>query len=282
METGNNFAQAYSRNNIAEGIKGLKLTINLRYDGLAIVVSDPSGKGVLDIFQASWLASKEDAYLIEQTQKFFDQHHILPQKAAGIHWLFSVSKCSLIPDIFHQQGQGHELLSQTSRLEENETVYSDFWKLKDIVGLYALSQKLHDWAIAQNEKSTIAHSSFALNNLSMNATGDDFNCLMMVSDNFAELFITKKGKMIFYNQFPFDVHEDLLYYLLFALEQNRILAPEVKLKVGGAITKGSELYNLLSTYIGKVTEVPVPIGKTSAPQLSRNQLRQVAHLIASL
>lgn len=282
METGNNYNKVYSRNNIAEGIKGLKLTINLRYDGVAIVVSEPSGKGVLDIFQTSWLASKEDTYLIEKTQKFFDQHHILPQKAAGIHWLFSVSKCSLIPDIFHQQGKGHELLSHTTRLAEDESVYSDFWTHKDIVGLYALSQKLHDWAIAQNEKCTIAHSSFALNNLSMGATGDDFNCLLMVSNNFAELFITKKGKAIFYNQFPFDVHEDLLYLLLFALEQNKILAPEAELKVGGAITKGDTLYNLLSTYIGKVTEVPAPIGKTSAPQLSRNQLRQVAHLIASL
>lgn len=282
METGNNHSQVYSRNNIAEGIKGLKLTINLRYDGLALVVSDPSGKGVLDIFQTSWLASKEDTYLIEQAKKFFDQHHISLQKAAGIHWLFSVSKCCLIPDIFHQQGKGRELLSHTAHLAANESVYSDFWTHKDIVGLYALSQKLHNWAMAQNEKCTIAHSSFALNNLSMGATGDDYNCLLMVSDNFAELFISKKGKVIFYNQFPFDVHEDLLYYLLFALEQNKILAPEVELKVGGAISKGSELYNLLNTYIGTVSEVPPPIGKTSAPQLSRNQLRQVAHLIASL
>ena len=283
METGNNLHRVYSKNNIAESIIAQRLIINFRYDGLTLVVSDTSGKQVLEIANTSWLATKDDKQLIEHAREFFEEHNITLQQAAGIHWLFSVSKCSLIPDIFHQKGQGPELLSFTSRLEENESVFSDFWTRKDIVGLYALPQALHDWVMSQNEKTTIAHISHALNNFSLQHIGKSEFCLLMVSDSFAEFYISKNGKMIFYNQFPFDVFEDLLYYLLFALEQNRILAPEAELEVTGiAAAKGSELYKLLSTYIGKVSDVNVPMGKTSATHITRNQLRQVAPLIASL
>lgn len=283
METGNNLHRIYSKNNLAESIIGQQLTINLRYDGLTVIVTNTSGKQVLEIANTTWLATKNEAQLIQNARGFFEEHKITLQQAAGIHWLFSVSKCSLIPDIFHQKGQGHELLSFTSRLDSNENVYSDFWTRKDIVGLYALSLPLHDWVMSQNEKTTFAHISFALNNFSQQHTGKGDFCLLMVSDSFAEFYISRNGKMVFYNQFPFDVYEDLLYYLLFALEQNRVLAPEAELEVTGiAAAKGSELYKLLSTYIGKVSDVNVPMGKTSATHITRNQLRQVAPLIASL
>lgn len=258
------------------------MVINFRYDGLSLVVADVSGKKISEAVHTSWLATKDEDQLIEYAHEFFEEHNIILQQAAGIHWLFSVSKCSLIPDIFHQKGKGHEMLSFTSRLQDNENVYSDFWPRREIVGIYALPQPLHDWAISRNEKSTIAHISHALNAFSLKAAQRD-GCLLMVSKNFAELYISKDGDLLFYNQFPFEIHEDLLYYLLFALEQNRILATEVELHVTGlSATKGSELYNLLSTYIGKVSDVSIPLGINSAPHITRNQLRQVAPLIASL
>ena len=282
METGSNLHPVNSKNNIAEVIIGQSLIINFRYDGLTIVVGQANGKQILEIATTTWLATKDEDQLLEHAREFFDEKNILLSQAASIHWLFSVSKCSLIPDVYHEKGQGHEVLSYTARLTEDESVFSDFWKRKDIVGLYALPLPLHDWAVSQNQKSTIAHISHAMNNFALQQTKSEY-CLLMVSHSFAELYISKGGKLIFYNQFPFEVYEDLLYYLLFALEQNRIIAPEAELEVSGVETlKGSDLYKLLSTYIGKVSDVGIPIGKTSAPHITRNQLRQVAPLIASL
>lgn len=283
METGNNLHRVYSKNNLAETIIGQRLIINFRYDGLTLVAADPTGKQIVDIGSCSWLATKDEDQLVENAEEFFEEHNIALQQAAGIHWLFSVSKCSLLPDILHQKGQGHEILSFTSRLDEGENVYSDFWTRKDIVGLYALPQRVHDWAVSRNSKSTIAHISHGLNNLALQQTARKDYFLLMVSDSFAEFYIAREGKLTFYNQFPFDVFEDLLYYLLFTLEQHRILAPEVELEVTGlASGKGSDLYKLLNTYIGKVSDAGIPMGKTSATHITRNLLRQVAPLIASL
>lgn len=282
METGNRKNLNFTKTSSSPNVKDKQLIINLRYDGLSLLSCEPAGKHIHDIAQSSWLPSRESAYLIEEADKFFEEHNIILTEAAGINWLFSVSKHALIPDTLYQQGQGHIILEKTSRLESDESVYSDFWAHRDIVGLYAISDSLYQWANSKNEKSSVAHSSFALNSLSGKISNDKEFALLQLGTSFAELFIANSETVIFYNQFGFDVNEDLLYYLLFALEQNRILPTELELIVAGNILKGSPLYQLLSTYIGKITEAPIPAGVICAAHLTRNQQRQVAHLIASL
>lgn len=259
-----------------------QLVINVRYDGLTIVVIHADSKEVIEIFETTWLAAKDIAYLIDEIEKFLEEHNLFLKKANAVHWVLSLSRFILVPDIYFDQENSAALLKKSARLEESDVIYSDFWPKHDAVSVYAVPGALRDFIFNKFEKSTIAHCGHNYNALYQLQSYKEELCLLHVSAAFAELFIVKEGKLQFFNQFGYDVNEDILYYLLFALEQNRIPAPEVELKYSGKMQKGDELYKMLITYIGKVEEIELPAGIKSSVKLTRNQLRRNAHLIANL
>lgn len=284
METGNNTsANSLGTNNASSNtLESSYLIINLRYDGLRMLESDKDRKEIRQIFSVNWLASKNPGYLVDECEKFFNEKNLDVAKAEGILWIFSFSKFCLIPDILYHQGNGEALLNQTSRLEAGEHIFSDFWTRRDVVGIYALPEKLLRYIQSKNQNSTMAQNGFAINALfNLQPMQDDF-CYLQVSKAFAELFIAQKGKVIFYNQFAHDVKEDLLYYILSTAEQNKILAPEITLYVSGEIEKGDGLYSLLSKYIGSVNEVKLPANYNASRSLTTHQLRKSVNLLASL
>ncbi len=282
METGSNNPDLQETSLHTKLIEDKQVVINLRYDGLSMLIAEPGARMVLELFETVWLVAKDPAYLITEIQKYFAAKSISLNKAASVHWVISSSKFSLVPDVLFRQGDGAKLLNRTSRLQSNEIVHSDFWSNHDAVAIYALPQSLMDFIFNQFEKSTISHCGHSFNSLlQLQSHKQDF-CHLQVSAAFAELFIVQNNKLIFFNQFPYQVNEDLLYMILTALEENRILAPELKLSYAGKIQKGDSLYKLLSTYIGEVTEIGITSGVSSAKHITPNQLRKMAHLIACL
>ena len=280
METGDKSTQSSTR--AFTDLEGSFVVAHLRYDGLSLLISDSGHKQLKELIHTEWLASKDPGYLIDECQKLLSEKHLNLSRAAGVQWLFSVSKICLIPDILYEQGYGERLLNHTSRLEQGERVFSDFWSRRDVVGVYALPEQLLEYVQQKNSNSNIAHNSYAINSLyNHSGTQDDF-AFLQVSHSFAELYLVQKSKVVFYNQFPHDVSEDLLYYVLFALEQNRILAPEVTLYTSGNVVKGQELHSLLSRYIGKVEGVKLDSKFTNPQQISSHRLREAANLIAVL
>ncbi len=280
METGD--SNPALQDNFTNLIDDNQLIINLRYDGLTMVVCSRENRKVLDVQETTWLAAKDSGYLIEEASKFFDERGISLRSAGAVHWVLSLSKFTLIPDIFFQQGEGHTLLKNSTRLEEDDLIHSDFWTQLDIVCVYAIPQAIKNYIHSVFERSTIAHCGHSFNALRELQSHKSGFCLLQVSAAFAELYIVQNNQLVFFNQFPYDVKEDLLYYVLFALEQNRILAPELELKFAGKIQRGDGMYKMLNTYIGKVEELGIPAGLTSARQITPHQLRCTAHLIASI
>lgn len=58
--------------------------------------------------------------------------------------------------------------------------------------------------------------------------------------------------MQLYNQFNFETKEDVLYYILFTLEQLKINVEEVKLHLFGQLHQEHEIFKLCETYIKNV------------------------------
>ncbi len=56
---------------------------------------------------------------------------------------------------------------------------------------------------------------------------------MNIGDGFIELAAKEKNELVFYNVFNFENNEDILYYLLFMMEQIQLNPLQVKLSVAG-------------------------------------------------
>lgn len=76
-----------------------------------------------------------------------------------------------------------------------------------------------------------------------------------VNKEFFQLFITDKTKLIFFNAFDYQSENDIIYHLLFVLEQKEINTDKVFVKVTGAITN-NDLISLIQKYFKNKIEVP--------------------------
>ena len=282
MVTGNNTSDSKDFSKFNQLIVGNSAVVNLRYDGLSIVISEPNSKKVADVVDISWEPTKKTEGLLAHFQKTLNAEQINLATAASVKWILSFSKFTLVPDVLYQKEKASSYLKHTSKLKEENIIVTDTWKNFDAIMVYALPTPINVFVSSQNQNSSIAHVGYSLYNLQqLQASKNDF-CFLHVSSSFAELLIVQNGKLIFFNQFEYQEEEDLIYLLLFAFEQNGIIAPELTLKYSGKIKKGDSLHKRLSTYIGKVEEIGLPAGILPTPTLAPSQLKNWSHLILSL
>lgn len=276
MEIGSNKGASHSLP-LAES----NLLIHLRRDGLDAVLVNSTTHDILKVYRSSWLPKSDFAGSIPGIESFFVERDIEIRELGGLSVFISAPKFTVIPDILYEQGSGRQILRNTCRINSVDPVFSDFLGRRDAVLIYSLEDSFYQELKSLHPAIRIAHSGYALNALALKQTISEDYYLASISDAFAEFMIVQQGNLVFYNQFPHEVPEDILYYFLFVLEQNRILAPEVKLQVIQG-QKTNTLKELLATYVGTVEDVVYKESSRFGHNHSQNELRQIAHLHATL
>lgn len=79
------------------------------------------------------------------------------------------------------------------------------------------------------------------------------NATILINQSEFNLIVFENSDLIFTNWFDYNNPEDVLYFLMASLESLNVLHTELNLTLAGDISKGDELYNLISKYIGKVS-----------------------------
>jgi hypothetical protein len=78
------------------------------------------------------------------------------------------------------------------------------------------------------------------------------NLYLNVGDGYIELAAKDRGELLFYNVFTFENNEDILYYVLFMMEQFHLNPLHVRLSVAAQRAATDELIQTLKRYIRQV------------------------------
>src|SRR5699024_9399100 len=78
------------------------------------------------------------------------------------------------------------------------------------------------------------------------------------------LSVVQNCNLLLCNDFDYQTHEDLIYYLLFTFKQLELNNETLKLHLSGALDKGTPTYDLLETYIRHIHFVDAPTFKISS------------------
>ena len=68
-----------------------------------------------------------------------------------------------------------------------------------------------------------------------------------------ELVFTKNGNLLYYNTFNHTTSEDVIYYLLFALEQLKLNPETIALQLMGDVEKNDAVYSIIHKYVRNVS-----------------------------
>ena len=187
---------------------------------------------------------------------------IEPNDSSLLQLSFTDTLYTLVPAALFEEDQLASYLSFNHPVNDFEDLELAFNRLPkhEIVIVYAIPGKVK--AIFQDHFLNFKqhHFSFPLiESFLTNETAPEQACLHIQAERF-ELMIKKENQLQYFNSFDYTSAEDLLYYLLFVIEQLQIDREEMPMKLYGEFEKHSTLYDLLHRYIRKLEIGKRPAG----------------------
>lgn len=218
-------------------------------------------------------------------EKYDDCLHQLPYRidhSQRIEAIFDFRKFALLPQSLYQKGKGPEMLSYTAHLQKGEQVFVDQWVQSEAVLAYSLPAPLVTWFHKRFQAGRFRQQGSAMHQLYQQFTREGTFALLHISTGRADLLLARDGKLLFYNQYSYQVEEDILYFVLFAMEQFNLLPTEIVLFLSGKSLRGEKLYQLLENYLAEVKEIPLPEQPYRGDFLANREWSQQIHLLGAL
>ncbi len=257
-------------------------TFLLKNDGLSFIIYDISKKNILGFSEHSWNKDSTAEDIINRLEQIFLEFEFNFDDGLSNSWYISSPKMCFSPLELFEENMGEKILALSSRVNSKEIVRNETWTKHHIVCSYALPKILDEWLSFNFPHSEINHHSLASIQLFNHYPQYGTYIHLHIEKDYADLLICQDGRITLFNQFSFKVEEDLLYYLLFAFEQHRILAPEVEVFISGVLKTDNRFYDLLSNYVGKAKKVELPKSMKVSPAVRTESLIRSFSLLGSL
>lgn len=159
-------------------------------------------------------------------------------------------------------------LAKGQMIEEEEEVRLKVHSDLALINIYSSSRKLYNWfqEIYPLLDLQYQHLSSQLIDYAVNSSKAQTAFLYFGKNSFT-LVITINGALKFCNRFIYQTSEDLVYYVLFVMNELEIEPDEIFIRLYGNIEKESEVFTLLNQYLPKVK-----IGDSTTENTSENQV----------
>lgn len=179
----------------------------------------------------------------------------LPQKKFEKITISILSKdFTIVPEAFSNTGDIKEFLSFSSGISEikNPVIHT----IKNIKFCYVFDNDLIQYLERTFTHAIIKHAG-AINTdlIFSNHSLINSNLFLLINDGFIELAAKEKNDLLFYNVFSYENNEDILYYLLFMMEQFNLNPLQIKLLIGGQVETNDALILSIKKYIKQVNFV---------------------------
>lgn len=256
--------------------------ISLSTTGFSIIVANAEKHKILLSAHSHWNPVKEEKILIERFENCLYELPIIPDHSASMKCLLNFQKFSLVPEDYYRKGQGQKILSYTAKLAKGDRIFTDHWTANEALLVHAVPEAMYAWVSGRFGQAVLHHEASAIDRLQQHYAKSDSFGLLYVTPREADFYLTFQGKLRWYNKFDYQTEEDLLYFILYCLEQNRFLPTELELFVGGLSLRGDKLRVLLDRYIALVKDAPIPASYQISPMISEKELRENINLLGVL
>jgi len=159
---------------------------------------------------------------------------------------------TLIPHSY-DGGNSKELLAFNLGLKEIKTAHTDLIN-NTISFVYTTDFELLSFIEKTFSASKINHAGATSIDLFLRLqTLKNSDVFLNIHSSVLELIIKKDNDLLFYNIFKWDSNEDVLYFLLFTIEQFQLNQATARLIIAGNIATSNELFTLIKKYIKSVS-----------------------------
>ena len=228
------------------------LVLNLSYYGFELAAFTRSPHTITKIAENSFKESiKHGDELSDAFLNFVDEYELkkLNYKTILVNW--AGYHFTLVPSSFYDADKAKEVLEFNVGEIKNELVFTnDFNDIKLIYSVPAELKNTIDKTFPNHNFKHIGYGSLKLFFTHFQLKNADI--FLNIHNGQAELLIKKDWQTVLYNVFKTQSDEDILYYLLFSIEQFDLDPQSLKLFISANLETKDPLFTAIKKYINHV------------------------------
>jgi len=229
------------------------LTIKLSSFGATLVLSNSLDHSIVQYFHYNFNKKIVPENLSKKLNKILKESEIDQSNIIDVKLIICNKLSSLVPNNLFEEKLSLEYLKFNSKLLENDFAAHDFIEEIDAVNVYLPYVNVNNYILDNFGSFNFYHYSTLLIKKLIKYNKEKESCLYVnLQEESFQVLIIKKNKLLYYNNFDFNKKEDILYFLLFVIEQNKIDSNKSKLYLIGKIYVKSDVYLLISKFISNV------------------------------
>ena len=252
METGQKTIQKKNRIDLTSN---LKLSIHISLNGLSFSIVDLISDEISFYKKHVFTKKTNPKNLLKELKRHFKEIPELNDTFSSVKIIHYNNLSTVVPEVVFDKNNALSYLKFNSQILQNDYVAYDQIFNNECVNIYIPSVNVNNFIFKKFDSFIYNHySSIILEEVKSNEKNSINPSLYLNIDlNHFEIIYFQDNKLIFYNTFDYSTKEDVIYYLLFTIDQLKLNPEKTPLIISGSISIDDECYEIIYKYIRNVS-----------------------------
>ncbi len=230
-------------------IKDLSIQVSL--SGLSFCILNRTSNIVEFLVNKSFDKNANPYEALEQLKKALGTHPELSSSFSSVVIIYQNELSNLVPKSFFDENQLADYLKFSSKILKSDFISHDEVAVNEAVNVYVPYMNINNFIFDTFGVFEYKHASTILIDTILQEKREHEGTVMYLNfnANHFELIAIKDKKLHLYNSFEYTTKEDVIYFLLFTIEQLNFDPETVKLKLMGLIEKDDDVYAMIYNYV---------------------------------
>ena len=232
------------------------MSIHISLNGLSFCIIDLISNEIDFLRTYSLSKNTTPKELLKTLKKGFKENNELSNSFSSVKIIHYNNLSTVVPEPLFDKNNALSYLKFNSKILQNDYAAYDEIFNNECVNVYIPYVNINNYIFKMFDSFVYNHySSIILEKVKLN---DEKNTItpslyLNINSNHMELIYFVKNKLIFYNRFDFSTKEDIIYYLLFTIDQLKLNPEEIPLVITGNISEDDDNYKIIYEYIRNVS-----------------------------
>ncbi len=254
---------------------GKNLLIKLGHNSVSLILSMPDGTLTNHIYKE--FSKKIETHLLEsKLDSIISESNFTKQNITNVKLIVCNRLSSIVPKNLFEEKFSLEYLKYNAKLLKNDFSAND--KIEEIgaINVYIPFVNVNNYLIEKFGAFNYYHySTILIKKLIKIANHKKTSFFVNIQLDSIQILIFKNKKLQLYNNFEIKEKEDIIYFLLLSIEQNKIDNKKTKISLHGIIK--NDTYLLLEKFISNL-EI-IDLSKKKAKTTGLNNSTKIDYLI---
>lgn len=236
-----------------------ELSIQAGLNGLSFCVLDITRNKYITLAHQNFTRFSNIEDSVSEIEKIIKKTDLLNRTYKTVKLIWISPKNTLIPTPLFTQESLKTYFEYNHQLDELDEIHFHKLTYIDASSVYTIPNTMANLFIKQFPSIKIFNQQVPfLNNIILKHHTEQTNVFVNIHDEFIDIALIEKGKLLFYNNFPFKNDSDISYYILFIFDQFKLNKEINELIFSGFIEKNKGGYKNIQNFIKHIKFEKLP------------------------